>query len=145
MSFKDTKLYSIAKGKCPRCHEGDFYVTSNAYNLKKFDKMYKHCTECGQSFEMETGFYYGAMYVSYGLSVGLGMAIYIAQLMLFNLGMWDTMILIGAVLLLSIPLVYRLSRIIWINLFVRYDREAIHKKIAPENRKNKIKPAISEF
>lgn len=145
MSFKDTKLYSIAKGKCPRCHEGDFYLTSNAYNLKKFDKMYQCCSECGQSFEMETGFYYGAMYVSYGLSVALGMAVYIAQFVLVDLDMWDTMILIGSVLLLSIPLVYRLSRLIWINFFVKYDREATSKKIEPKSRKSNMKPAISEY
>lgn len=146
MSFKDTKLYSIAKGKCPRCHEGDFYLTHNAYNLKKFDKMYQRCPECGQSFEMETGFYYGAMYVSYGLSVALGMAVYIAQLVLIDLDMWSTMILIGSVLLLSIPVVYRLSRLIWINFFVKYDREATKHKMSPGGkRQNKIAPAVSEF
>lgn len=32
--FRGTKLYSIARGKCPVCHQGDLYVFKNAYLLK---------------------------------------------------------------------------------------------------------------
>ena len=76
MSFQETKLYSVLAAKCPKCHKGDFFETSNPYNLKKFDKMHKKCPECGQDFELETGFYYGAMYVSYGLTVMFGLIVY---------------------------------------------------------------------
>jgi uncharacterized protein (DUF983 family) len=145
MQFKTPKLYSIAKGKCPRCCEGDFYLTQNAYNLKKFDKMYQRCSECGQDFEMETGFYYGAMYVSYAISVAAGMAVYIAQYMLFDLGIRDTVLIIGSVLLLGTPVVYRLSRLIWINIFVKYDPEASKSKIEAKSSQGRIEPSISKY
>ena len=145
MSLKGTKLYSIGKGKCPCCHEGDFFLTQNAYNLKKFDKMYSRCPECGQNFEMETGFYYGAMYVSYGLSVAIGMAVYAAQYLLFDLDLKNTLILIGSALLLIIPIVYRLSRLIWINMFVKYDPAAAQSKIKTRSSQGRIEPAISKY
>ena len=137
--LKGTKLYSIAKCKCPRCHEGDFFVTQNPYNLKKFDKMYEHCSVCGQTFEMETGFYYGAMYVSYGLSVGVGLAAYLLQYLIWDLGLWSTVALIASLLVVIIPVVYRYSRITWINLFVKYDPQA------SKTPGSHGKPAISKY
>jgi uncharacterized protein (DUF983 family) len=143
MLAKGAKLYSITKGKCPRCHEGDFYLTKNPYNLKKFDKMYQCCSQCGQSFEMETGFYYGAMYVSYGLSVAFGIAVFVAQKILFDLSLEAYLTLITILLLAGMPPFYRLSRLIWINMFVKYDAEAKNRKIADDKLKGQ--PAISKF
>ena len=39
--------------------------------------MHHHCPVCNESFERETGFYYGAMYVSYGLTVGFGVGLFL--------------------------------------------------------------------
>lgn len=143
MFAKGMKLYSIAKGKCPRCHEGDFYLTKNPYNLKKFDKMYQCCSVCSQSFEMETGFYYGAMYVSYGLSVALGIAVFIAQMLLFDLSLEAYLTLITILLLVGMLPIFRISRLIWINLFVRYDADVKEKKI--DMQKLNEQPAISKY
>ena len=41
-------------------------MTKTAYNLKNFDKMHKRCSHCDEDFEREPGFYFGAMYTSYG-------------------------------------------------------------------------------
>ena len=69
--MKGTKLYSIFKGKCPRCHEGDFFVEKHPYKLSKMAHIHKACSVCGENFEREPGFYFGAAYVSYGLTVAL--------------------------------------------------------------------------
>lgn len=70
----------------------------------------------------ETGFYFGAMFVSYALNVALMVTLWIAievlapdnlPLMYFLLG-----IIVPSVLL--VPLTFRLARLIWINIFVRY-------------------------
>lgn len=60
---KGSKLYSIFHEKCPYCHEGDFFV-SGAYKLKTMGDVHENCKNCGKSFNPETGFYFGAMYVS---------------------------------------------------------------------------------
>jgi hypothetical protein len=69
MSFlKEGAFYSIVHSKCSKCNLGDLYEDNNPYHLRSLGKMKKSCEVCGQAYEPETGFYYGAMYVSYGLS-----------------------------------------------------------------------------
>ncbi len=87
--------------------------------------MPKKCTECGQDFEIETGFYYGAMYVSYALTIAITVAVFVALSVLnvFSIGLFLITDLI--VLLLALPYVFRVSRSIWIALMIKYDKNAI--------------------
>ena len=87
--------------------------------------MPKKCTKCSQDFEIETGFYYGAMYVSYALTIAITVAIFVALtvLNLFSIGVFLVADLI--VLLLLLPYIFRVSRAIWITLMIRYDKNAI--------------------
>ena len=103
MGYQGTKLYSILHAKCPKCHQGDFFETSNPYNLKKFDKMYNRCAVCAEDFERETGFYYGAMYVSYALTVAFGVALYVAMCVVFNFGDIAYLIMFATLQLLFMP------------------------------------------
>mgnify|MGYP000714966167 CR=1 FL=1 len=120
--LKGKRMYSILNSKCPRCHEGDFYITQNAYDLKNFSKNHEKCSECNFKFEKEPGFFYGAMYVSYGLSIAFSVAISVAIIVLFPSSTYKvylTAILLGIVILM--PLSYRLSRVVWMNLFQHYE------------------------
>lgn len=121
MIKKGTKLYSIFFNKCPKCHEGEFMQENNMYKLKKAFKMNEYCSKCGLKYMMEPSFFYGAMYVSYGLTVGLAIITFTISTLIFNTTMLGSFIPIIAVLLISAPLTTRLSRIIWINLFVKYE------------------------
>ncbi|HEX8547240.1 MAG TPA: DUF983 domain-containing protein, partial [Cytophagaceae bacterium] len=62
-------ILSILKLKCPRCHQGDIFANKNPFKFSTLSKIHKNCSCCGQDFEPEPGFYFGAMYVSYGLGV----------------------------------------------------------------------------
>ena len=121
MLKKGTRLYSIFKMKCPRCHEGDFFQ-AHPYNLKKAGDIYTHCSSCNVKYSKEPGFYYGAMYVSYAL----GVAVFVALWVMFNLFFEEVSVgiqlftIIGISILLT-PYLYALSKIIWANLFIRYD------------------------
>lgn len=71
---------------------------------------------------IEPSFYYGAMYVNYGISVAMSVATFIIAFALLNLDMLQSFVAVVIVLiLLSIPTM-RLSRIIWINMFVGYKK-----------------------
>ncbi len=120
MSLKQTKLYSVFNNKCPKCHEGNFFETNNPYNLKKFDKMHHNCPICNESFERETGFYYGAMYVSYGLTVAFGVAMFLLICGILNYSAITFLTVFAILQVALMPIFYRLARLIWINLFVRY-------------------------
>ncbi len=115
------KLYSIFNFKCPKCHQGDFFQ-GNIYKLSKMGRVQKNCSHCNLKYERETGFYYGAMYVSYGLGVALGVSVWILQLLFFpDASALQLFLSIVFAVILLYPLLYSFSKIIWINLFVNYE------------------------
>lgn len=128
-SVKGSKLYSIANKKCPVCQEGDYYEPGHAYNLKTFDKAYTHCSHCNHKFEIENGFFYGAMYVSYGISVAIAVSLFMATYVLFPetpYYYYIVIIIIG--IIFSMPISFRMSRLIWMNLFSSYGKKDLFNK-----------------
>ena len=128
MIKKGTRLYSIFFNKCPKCHEGDFMKEKNMFKLNKAFQMHENCSKCGLKYMMEPSFYYGAMYVNYALTVAISIATFVIVTMFFNFNMVESFIPIVIALLLTTPITIRFSRIIWINLFVKYDPNAIKIK-----------------
>jgi uncharacterized protein (DUF983 family) len=121
MFKKGSKLNSIIFNKCPKCHEGDFMKEKNIFKLHKAFNMHEFCSECGFKYMMEPSFFYGAMYVNYGLTVGIGIVTFAIGTLIFDLTFLESFVSIVIMLLLTAPITIRLSRIIWINLFVKYD------------------------
>lgn len=120
---KGTIFYSIFKMKCPKCHEGDFFISS-PYDLRKAGEIFQECSECKVKYSKEPGFYYGAMYVSYALTVALFVTLWVSFNLFFEnvpVGL-QIFIIISSTILLT-PYLYALSKIIWANLFIKYDRE----------------------
>ncbi len=116
----NSKLYSIFGNKCPKCHKGDFFINKSAYS-KGFMKMHEHCRHCNEAFNKEVGFYYGAMYVSYGLNVALGIGLFLLFVVILKLSLFTYLSLFFGVILLLFPWIIRISRLIYINLFVKFD------------------------
>ena len=125
--LKGTKFYAITKSKCPRCMEGDIYPDSNPYHLKKLSDFNQRCSTCNQNFEPEPNFYYGAMYVSYGYTVALFVAVYIIFGVWMDWSMWPTVSALGIILVILGPFLFRLSRTTWLSLFVHYDKDAAER------------------
>ncbi len=132
MLKKGTKLYSIMKMRCPKCQEAPLFNDPNPYNLSRVFDMPKTCPNCGQRYELEPGFYYGGMYVSYALGVAWGVAVFVAINILYPAYSLELyLILTGLTMLILTPLFFRLSRAIWINFFVNYDEKAAEEKSNP--------------
>lgn len=127
MAFKDTILYSVVNNKCPRCHEGNFFETNNPYILNRFDKMHKNCPVCKEDFERETGFYYGAMYVSYGLTVAFGVGVFLLTSVILGYDAVTFLVTFGILQIVLMPVFYRMARLVWINIFVRYKEKETKK------------------
>ncbi len=122
--LKGNKLYSIFTGTCPVCHEGEMYVEKNPYRFKEVLKMHEHCSHCGTKFKMEPSFFYGAMYVSYAVGVAIAVAAFIIAYLFIGLNRHITFLVIILVLFALFPIILRISRNIWINLFMKYRKEA---------------------
>ncbi|MBT6653944.1 MAG: DUF983 domain-containing protein [Flavobacteriaceae bacterium] len=119
--MKTGKLYSIFFNKCPRCNKGKFWKSNNPYyNLfLNGGENHSHCLNCDLKFEIEPGFFYGAMYISYGLGIGIGSLILIISLAVFQMkNILLLSLLIGISILILAPVNYFLSRLIWLNTFI---------------------------
>jgi len=123
MLKKGSKLYSILTGTCPRCHQESMYLDQNPYNLGNVYKMHEKCSHCGLHYKIEPSFFYGAMYVSYGLGVALSVAAFIVSFVFIGASLKTSFIAIIATLILLMPLDMRISRNIWINFFVSYRKD----------------------
>ena len=120
--MKTGKLYSIFFNKCPRCNKGKFWKSNNPYYNLFFNGGESHnkCSNCDLKFEIEPGFFYGAMYVSYGLGIGLGSLILIVLLAIFQIkNILVLSLIIGLSILILAPVNYFLSRLIWLNAFIK--------------------------
>lgn len=93
---------------------------------------------CGLKYEMETGFFYGSMYVSYGNSIALGVAVlvayYVFSLILpIEFDLITYLIIMGVILLVTMPIMFRISRSMWMNMFMKYEEDIPKKPIVLDN------------
>jgi len=122
MFKKGSVFYSLFNNKCPRCQEGDFFVDGNPFHLKNSLKIHKHCSHCNLKYMKETAFFYGAMYVNYGVTVAEAIATFIIAYS-FGLTIPHCFIAIVITILVFTPLNLKLARLIWINFFESYDKK----------------------
>jgi uncharacterized protein (DUF983 family) len=128
--YVPSKTLAVLKCKCPQCQSGDMFVYPT-HNLKRFYDMYRSCSVCGLEYEIEPGFFWGAMYVSYALTVIMMLGIGGSVLFLSNgkADFWTYIIPIISVVLLSSPYTYRLSRVLMLHFLspIRFDINLIKK------------------
>ncbi|UCE93264.1 MAG: DUF983 domain-containing protein [Flavobacteriaceae bacterium] len=122
MLKKGSKLYSVLHNKCPRCHEGIFFQYPASLTFKNNLKIYEKCSSCGLKYMIEPSFFYGAMYVSYALTVAMAVAIFVICYLL-GLKLIPAFIAIIIVLVITNPFVMRISRLLYINMFVHYQKK----------------------
>jgi uncharacterized protein (DUF983 family) len=129
--MKKTNLGSVLWNKCPKCRTGNLFVNKSSFRIKGFTDFNHNCPQCGEDFLREPGFYFGASYVSYGLTVAIWVAIYVALITFNAIGLisytfsdnpWTFLIIGVVILLILLPAIYRLSRSLWISMFVKFKK-----------------------
>jgi hypothetical protein len=99
---------AFIQSKCPRCGKGKVF-SGSLFSLRSFSDTLECCPNCNLSYEPETGFFFGAMYFSYALIVGL---IIIGSIVMNLLDLFDYAIFVIPVLLiLLLPVIFRHSRL----------------------------------
>ena len=122
MLKKGTVINSILTGSCPKCQEESMYVEKNPYKLNTIYKMHDTCGHCHTQYKIEPSFFYGAMYVSYGVTVAIGVAVFVILNLILQLDVTATFIGIIVAILALMPVTARISRNIYINLFIHFDK-----------------------
>lgn len=119
-----SEFKSALQAKCPRCRRGDMFTTS-MYGLK-LQKMNDNCPHCDVKFEREPGYFYVAMFISYGMNV-LQMVIAGVLTYLITGNLEDPMLyilVIFPVIFILSPFNYRFSRVIllyWLTPGLNYN------------------------
>ena len=126
---KPNYLWSMLTLRCPRCRRGDMFRNKNPYkklSLHNILNMYDHCPVCRQKYELEPGFWIGTSYVSYGVMVAISAISFMIWWLIVGISVDDNrvfywIIFNGLLLLFIQPWVMRLSRLIYLNFFVKYN------------------------
>ena len=108
--MKTDRFSAILRQRCPVCLEGPMF--------SGLIKMYERCPRCGHQFERETGFFQGAMYVSWVSGVGLFAALAVSASIFLapHIGAFAAFALAIVVYLPTVPMLFRYSRVIWAHL-----------------------------
>ena len=95
-------------------------------------QMFDTCSVCGLTFEVEPGFFWGAMYVSYGITTGMMLVIGVLVYTFSNheARFWGYIIPIFLAMFSSIPFTYRYSRVLMLYYFspVRFNEDLVNNK-----------------
>jgi uncharacterized protein (DUF983 family) len=120
-----SKIINVLANRCPQCEEGNMFVSTNPYKKGEMTTMNKYCPKCNFNFEPEVGYYYGAMFVSYVLNVALFVIATVAFYVFFEDKVNSLWYMVGYVFLtfLLIPVLFRLSRSMWLHVFYKEKRE----------------------
>lgn len=118
-----SKTWAMLHAKCPRCRRGNMFEGS-MYSITK-NKIRLNCPHCNLFFEIEPGYFYAAMYVSYAMNVAEGGALVTLTYLLTHntTSPWlYCTVLIGGCFLLS-PITFRYSRVLllyWLSPKIHY-------------------------
>ncbi|MBZ0099065.1 MAG: DUF983 domain-containing protein [Taibaiella sp.] len=118
---------SVLQMKCPNCRKGQMFTNKSIFPLGKLLDMPERCPVCGQKLELEVGFYYGTGYVSYGLSVALYVFNLVWYWLIFGLSFHDNSMISyfvtsTVIVVLLQPWLMRISRVLYLNMFVKYGK-----------------------
>jgi|SRR5690606_476513 len=123
MAKRTPKFSALVNGKCPKCRIGKMY-TGSAYSIRN-NKERILCPHCGFRFQIEPGYFYAAMYVSYAMSVvEILTFVYITYQITKSesIGVYIGVVLVT--ILLLAPFNYRYSRLLLLHYLtpkVKYD------------------------
>jgi uncharacterized protein (DUF983 family) len=121
---KGSKFHSVAHLKCPRCQEGDLFETPTFSFRKSFD-MPKNCPNCDQRYELESGFYYGAMFISYILTAFMMFGFFAILKFLLGLSITVSFVVCTLAITFLFIWIFRVSRAVWINFFVDFRKPKV--------------------
>lgn len=118
-----SKIGSIVHLTCPKCRKGEMFTRPGLFQFIKPLSMHESCEYCGQKFEIEPGFWYGALWMSYPLVVLVELPFLLMALFSTFGSPWIAFEMMCVAFLICWPLFMRLGRSIWIHVWVRYDSE----------------------
>jgi uncharacterized protein (DUF983 family) len=101
------RLRALLRLRCPRCLGGAVFYG--------FWGMYPFCSDCQLQYEREPGYFLGAMYISYGMTMALSFPLVVLLVFLGGLSIQAFLVVLLLLVFLLSPLLFRYSRILWLH------------------------------
>jgi uncharacterized protein (DUF983 family) len=99
---------AIFAQRCPRCLRGRIYS-----GLLRMNRV---CPVCGHQFQREPGYFLGAMYISYPLSlIVIGLSLWFITSLRPDLRLEWAVFLTIPILVVCVPGIVRWSRVLWMH------------------------------
>jgi hypothetical protein len=119
---KPPLLLSLIKEKCPNCRKGNAFVNKSIFPLNKCLAVHKYCPVCGQQLQNEQNNGIGINYALTVMIIFLNVLWYwpIFGLSYKNNSFINFLFTSVAVALVLQPWLMRMSRMIYLYMFVRY-------------------------
>ncbi|UEG53056.1 DUF983 domain-containing protein [Mucilaginibacter daejeonensis] len=124
-------FHSALHAKCPKCRTGNMFA-NGMYHFGG-QKMNSECPHCGFHFEIEPGYFYVAMFISYAMNVAqmvtFAVATYVLTGNMESPLLYISILLFGALLLA--PFNFRYSRVIllyWLTPGLHFDPQRLNKR-----------------
>jgi uncharacterized protein (DUF983 family) len=118
LNKKPALLPIMLRLKCPQCGKGNLFSTPT-FSFRAPFEMEKHCSNCGESFFPEPGFYFGAMFISYIISAWFCIGFVMLLHWVFKWSLATSFALLILVSALFFVYLFRVSRAIWLGLMVK--------------------------
>ena len=118
---KPTLLKSTFGLKCPRCRKGDLFVKKGLIVYNHILDMEENCPHCHLKYDLEPGFWLGALWTSYPIVVLIELPFLITALLVDGKAMWLSFLGLVLAFFIAWPLMLRLGRSFWIHVNVRYE------------------------
>jgi rRNA maturation protein Nop10 len=127
-NHRQNTLYSALTFKCPNCGKSSMFENPALYTFENMGATKNKCNVCGTNLKPETGFYFGAAYVSWALTVALWVSVLVALKTFDALGWiefgflthpWTFLGTGFGLTILLFPYMFRLSRSIWAHMFIK--------------------------
>lgn len=123
---------AIVACKCPQCRDGEIF-TKGAITFKDLGKVHEKCPNCDFRYEIEPGFFWAAMYISYGLNVAIMLTAWIAVMVLFDpKEIWQYLVPIIGSMLAFFPFTMRYSRVLLLYIFAGGKYKGYRQKLQME-------------
>jgi uncharacterized protein (DUF983 family) len=103
----DLKAFALAR--CPRCKRGPVFKSV-------LGEIHNACPNCGLVYLRESGYFLGAMYVSYALGILTVLPVALVLALVLEWPVWAVLTISLVQTLVSVPLFLVYSRLIWLHL-----------------------------
>lgn len=111
---------SILRLRCPKCRQETMFKKKGLFVYRKPLDMHEKCGNCGQKYEIEPGFWLGALWTSYPIVVAIETPFIFYAISTPEMSVAAMFALMIALFFILFPAITRLGRSIWAHIFIKY-------------------------